>query len=100
VISRDKLKIGAHYFFVIYEDRDLTVPVIETLRFKGEVSESETGETLFLFDRVGEHKPPLCRLPEDLLETMYEFDALVGELEANRDAQRSGKPYEPRSHDR
>jgi hypothetical protein len=100
VISKEKLKVGAYYFFVTYEDRDLTVPVIETLRFKSEVSEGGRGETLFLFDRVGEHEPPQCRLPEDLLETVFEFDGLVSELEANREAQRSAKPYEPRSRDR
>ena len=88
MISRDRLKVGAHYFFVTYEDRDRTIPVIETLRFKSEVSEKNTGKTLLLFDRVGEHEPPQCRLTEDLLETsVFEFDELVSELEASRAAQ-------------
>jgi hypothetical protein len=44
---------------------------------------------LFLFERVGEHEPPNCRLTEDLLETsLFDFDGLICELEANRDAQR------------
>jgi hypothetical protein len=96
VISRDKLKTGAYYFFVTYEDHDLTVPVIETLRFKSEVSENGTGATLFLFDRVSPSEPRQCRLPEDLLHTVFEFDALVSELEANREAQRAGRPHQPR----
>jgi hypothetical protein len=73
VKSKDELKVGAYYFFVTYEDTALTVPVIETLRFKNEVS-SDRGETLFVFDRVGEHQPPQCRLTEELLHTVYEFD--------------------------
>lgn len=89
MISRDRLKVGAYYFFVTYEDRNRTIPVIETLRFKGEVSEKKTGKTLLLFDRVGQHEPPQGRLTEDLLETsVFEFDDLVSELEANRAAQR------------
>jgi hypothetical protein len=96
-MTRDQLKSGAYYFFLTYEDRNLTVPVIETLRFQSEVSESGTGATLFLFDRVGSSQPPQCRLPEDLLETLFDFDGLVAELEANRDAQRAGKPYQGRS---
>ena len=100
MISRDRLKVGAYYFFVTYEDRDLTVPVIETLRFKSEVTESGTGQTLFLFDRVGEHEPPQARLPEDLLGSVFDFDGLLSELEANRAAQKAGKPYEPGSSDK
>ena len=98
MVSRDRLKVGAYYFFVTYEDRDLTVPVIETLRFR-EVTTGGEGTDLFLFDRMGEHEPPQCRLPEGLLEIVFEFDALVSELEANRAAQRSGRTYEPRSGD-
>jgi hypothetical protein len=95
MISRERLKVGAYYFFVTYEDRDLTVPVIETLRFQKEVSENETGKTLFLFDRLGNGDPKLCRLQKDLLETVFEFEGLVAELEANREAQRAGRPYDP-----
>jgi hypothetical protein len=85
VISRDKLKAGAYYFFVTYEDRNRTIPVIETLRFKSEVLEGRAGKTLLLFDRVGEHEPPQCRLTEELLETsVFEFDELISELEASR----------------
>lgn len=89
MISRDRLKVGAYYFFVTYEDRNRTIPVIETLRFNSEVSEGRAGQTLLLFDRVGEHEPPRCRLTEDLLETsVFEFDELVSELEASRANQR------------
>jgi hypothetical protein len=95
VIAKSKLKAGAYYFFVTYEDRDLTVPVIETLRFKKEVSENGAEEKVLLFDRLGESDPKQCRLTEDLLHTVFEFDGLVTELEANRQAQREGKPYEP-----
>lgn len=87
MITRDRLKVGACYFFVTYEDRDLTMPVIETLRFKSDVPGSAAGKVWFLFERVGEHEPPNCRLTEDLLETSL-FDRLICELEANRDAQR------------
>jgi hypothetical protein len=58
VITKDRLKIGACYFFVTYEDRKRTIPVIETLRFKSEVLESGAGKMLLLFERVGEHEPP------------------------------------------
>jgi hypothetical protein len=44
VVARKKLKLGAYYYFVLYEDRDLTVPIIETLRFKREVTETGAEE--------------------------------------------------------
>lgn len=66
MIAKSKLKAGAYYYFVTYEDRDLTVPVIETLRFKKEVSENGAEEKLYLFDRLGGSEPKQCRLTEDL----------------------------------
>lgn len=95
MVAKSKLKAGAYYYFVLYEDRDLTVPVIETLRFKREVTEGDVEEKSFLFERLGESEPKQCRLTEDLLHTVFEFDGLVTELEANRQAQREGRPYEP-----
>jgi hypothetical protein len=95
VIAKSKLKVGAYYYFVTYEDSDLTVPVIETLQFKKEVLVNGTEEKLFLFDRLGEAEPKQSRLTEDLLHTVFEFDDLVTELEANRQAQREGRVYEP-----
>lgn len=86
--SRQALKVGAYYFFVTHEDRDLTIPVIEILRFKSDVPGGESGKMLFLFERVGEHEPLNCRRTEDLLETsLFDFDGLICELKANRDAQ-------------
>ena len=95
MVAKNKLKAGAYYYFVLYEDHELTVPVIETLRFKKEVTGNGAGEKLFLFDRLGETEPKQSRLTEDLLHTVFEFDDLVTELEANRQAQREGRVYEP-----
>ncbi len=95
-IAKGKLKIGRHYFFVTYEDRDLRVPVIETLRFRSAPRNGDAASDLFLFDRVGDGEPRQCRLPEDLLETVFEFDDLVAELDANREAQRAGRPFQGR----
>jgi hypothetical protein len=95
VVAKKKLKPGAYYYFVLYEDRDLTVPVIETLRFKKEVTGNGAEETAFLFERLGETEPKQSRLTQDLLHTVFEFDGLVTELEANRQAQREGRVYEP-----
>jgi hypothetical protein len=92
VIAKRELKVGSCYYFVTYEDRDLTIPVIETLRFKRELTE-KGADMLLLFDRLGETEPKQCRLTEDLLHTVFEFDGLVTELEANRQAQRDGKPF-------
>lgn len=95
MISRERLKAGGYYFFVTYEDRDLTVPVIETLRFQNEVREEAEKGALLVFERLGNAEPQLCRLQEDLLGTVFDFEGLVSELEANREAQRAGRPYEP-----
>ena len=95
MVAKTKLKAGAYYYFVLYEDRDLTVPVIETLQFKKEVAGDGAEEVAFLFDRMGEAEPKQSRLTEDLLHTVFEFDELVTELEANRRAQREGRVYEP-----
>lgn len=51
MITRDRLKVGAYYFFDTHEDCDLTIPVIETLRFKSDVPGGESGKMLFLFER-------------------------------------------------
>ena len=95
MISREKLKAGGYYFFVTYEDRDLTVPVIETLRFQSEVSQEGEMGALLVFERLGNAAPRFCRLQEDLLGTVFDFEGLVSELEANRQAQRAGRLYEP-----
>lgn len=95
MVAKSKLKPGTHYYFVLYEDRELTVPVIETLRYRNEVRNDAGDGTLYLFDKLGESKPKQSRLTEDLLHTVFEFEGLVSELEANRQAQREGRPFEP-----
>jgi hypothetical protein len=96
MVSKDRLQRGAYYYFVTYEDRALTVPVIETLCFTNEDSGDQTGRSLLVFDRLGSDKPKQCRLTEELLHTLFEFDGLVSELQANLEAQRAGRPYEPK----
>ena len=57
MISREKLRAGGYYFFVTHEDRDLTVPVIETLRFQSEVSREGEMGALLVFERLGNAEP-------------------------------------------
>ena len=96
MVASDKLQAGACYFFVTYEDRDLNVPVVETLRFKNRVSENDSREASYVFERIAGAGDPQCRLSEDHLETVFEFDALVSEFSARLKMQRVGAPYEPR----
>ena len=96
MIQRSDLKVGSTYFFVTYEDRELKIPVIETLAFRSETTTTKSDEaSLLVFDRFGDCEPKTCRLTEDLLTTVFDFDGLVEELAANQKAQKAGKPYEP-----
>ena len=96
MISSDRLKAGTCYFFVTYEDRDPSVPVVATLRFKHKVSEGDAHATSFVFEQVGPVGPRQRRLSEDLLKEVFELDALVSEFAARPSTQRAGAPYEPR----
>ena len=96
MISSDRLQAGSCYFFVSYEDTDANVPVVETLRFKNKTQEGEPRPPSFVFERLGHGGQRQCQLSEDLLNKLFEFDALVSEFAARLGARRAGAPYEPR----
>lgn len=96
MIDADDLRAGSFYFFLTYDDHELKVPIIETLRFVSVANSQGTDSVLYLFDRVSGTEPAQCRLPRDLFEALFDFDALVEELEENRNAQRQRIPFEPR----
>ena len=96
MIASDRLQTGSCYFFVTYEDRDGSVPVVETLRFKNRAPESDSRTQMFVFERVGDVGRRQCQLSEDLLKKVFEFDAMVTEFASRLGARRAGTPYEPR----
>ncbi|MBM0108848.1 hypothetical protein JM946_29300 [Steroidobacter sp. S1-65] len=96
MISSDKLQAGERYYFVSYEDRDASVPVVETLRFKNKTQGSDLRAPSFVFERLGHGEQRQCQLSENLLNKVFEFETLVAEFAARAGARRVGTPYEPR----
>jgi len=95
MIEKAELVINDYYFYVTYEDPELRVPVIETLKYIGPSNDAEAGVPYHSFERVGELRSPKgCRLTEDLLTCLHGWDGLVEELAANRRAQVAGVPFD------
>lgn len=96
MISSDKLQSGERYYLLSYEDCDAGVPVVETLRFKNKAPGSDLRAPSFVFEQLGNGEQRQCQLSEELLNRVFEFDALAAEFAARTSAKRAGTPYEPR----
>jgi hypothetical protein len=74
---------------------DLRVPVIETLKYIDPSKESKAGVPYHTFERIGVSRSPKdCRLTEDLLTSLHDWEGLVEEFAANKRAQDSGVPFD------
>jgi hypothetical protein len=95
MVERSKLIVGTYYFYITYEDPELRVPVIETLRYMGQSNEAESGVPFHTFERIGASRSPKnCRLTEDLFTSLHDWDGLIEELVANKRAQDAGNPFD------
>ena len=89
-MNKENLVSGEVYFIVLFDDEELTIPVIQTLIFqKAEVGEN-SGEQLYLFQEIKPHdKESTFFVRKDDVDTLVlDHNELIAKLKARQ--QKSG----------
>lgn len=78
----NKIIVGGIYFELMYEDENLSIPVIKTLIFE-KFAVRSGGARCLIFKEISDHDVPKFYIDEGLVDSLlFDLDGLVAELQS------------------